>query len=565
MLPRLRPGGGSMNNPVIERELTGMLRRGRTLAVQVIFASVLAAAVVLAWPHGGNVSLTGAQSQQVFRLFSYALLLGALVIAPAFPAVSLVREKQVGTLALLLNSPLTPRAIFAGKLLGAVGFILMLVVLSLPAAAACYAMGGVSLTGQIVPVYLILIAAAVQYCAIALYMSLRARRVDGALRLAYAAVFVLAVITMVPAEFTQGSMFASVAAAGDWVGAMSPLTTMAGVLGQGVLTNTGTLTSSHTEAFLVISLCVTLFFSLLTIRRLGQRLFDQPRAAGKITDDRSGGVRFFRRVMYLWFFDPQRRSGLTGPLANPVFVKELRTSRFGRSHWLMRLVGLCLVVSLGLMLAAAYGAASAGSHVMGMILVLLQAALIVLITPGLAGGLISSEVESGSWQLLQMTPLSPRRIVTGKILSSLWTLFLLLLATVPGYLAMLVIDTSEASRVGRVLTALAVTALFALLTASAISAMFRKAATSTGAAYGFLLVVCVGTLAVWQGRGTLFGFKAVRAALLINPLAATLAAIGAPGFTPYQLIPANWYIMAVAGVLAVGVMVVCVWRLTKPR
>ena len=107
-----------MNNPVVERELTGMLRRGRTLAVQVIFASVLAAAVVLAWPHGGNVSLTGAQSQQVFRLFSYALLLGALVIAPAFPAVSLVREKQAGTLALLLNSPLTPRAIFAGKLLG---------------------------------------------------------------------------------------------------------------------------------------------------------------------------------------------------------------------------------------------------------------------------------------------------------------------------------------------------------------------------------------------------------------------------------------------------------------
>ena len=39
------------------------------------------------------------------------------------------------------------------------------------------------------------------------------------------------------------------------------------------------------------------------------------------------------------------------------------------------------------------------------LMVLLQGALILLLTPSLAAGLISSEVESGGWTLLQMTPL----------------------------------------------------------------------------------------------------------------------------------------------------------------
>jgi hypothetical protein len=50
--------------------------------------------------------------------------------------------------------------------------------------------------------------------------------------------------------------------------------------------------------------------------------------------------------------------------------------------------------------------------------------LIVLITPSLASGLISSDLETGGWQLLQMTPLSALTIITGKLLSVTWTLLL---------------------------------------------------------------------------------------------------------------------------------------------
>ena len=79
---------------------------------------------------------------EVLRLFGYGLLAGVLLLAPAFPATSLVREKIKGTLALLLNSPMRPASIYLGKLGGVLGFTAVLLAMTLPAAAACYALGG---------------------------------------------------------------------------------------------------------------------------------------------------------------------------------------------------------------------------------------------------------------------------------------------------------------------------------------------------------------------------------------------------------------------------------------
>jgi ABC-type Na+ efflux pump permease subunit len=73
----------------------------------------------------------------VFRIFSYGLTTVLLLLAPAFPATSLITERQRGTLALLINSPLGPWSIYLGKLSGVLGFALILLALSLPASAAC--------------------------------------------------------------------------------------------------------------------------------------------------------------------------------------------------------------------------------------------------------------------------------------------------------------------------------------------------------------------------------------------------------------------------------------------
>src|SRR5262245_22608516 len=140
-------------SPISRRELLGVLRSRRAVALQVGLALSCALLVLVRWPTGETADLTGARSVQVLRVFGYGLLAGALLLVPAFPATSLVREKTGGTLALLLTSPLSPLSIYLGKLVGVLGFAAVLLVMTLPAAGACYALGGSGATGGIAALY----------------------------------------------------------------------------------------------------------------------------------------------------------------------------------------------------------------------------------------------------------------------------------------------------------------------------------------------------------------------------------------------------------------------------
>ena len=112
-------------------------------------------------------------------------------------------------------------------------------------------------------------------------------------------------------------------------------------------------------------------------------------------------------------------------------VKEFRTRRFGRFHWLLRLIAICAVTSLLLTFAATTGTMDWGVKTIGGLMVLLQVILVVLITPSLAAGLVSNERETGGWEILRMTPMSGFKIVRGKLLSVAWTLVLVLLQRFP--------------------------------------------------------------------------------------------------------------------------------------
>src|SRR6516162_8748897 len=140
-------------NPIIRRELLEVLRTRKAIMLQVGLALACGLLVLMRWPTTGTADLSGARSLQVLRVFGYGLLAGVLLLVPAFPATSLVREKVQGTLALLLNSPLRPWSIYLGKLGGVLGFTLILLVMTTPAAAACYALGGAGSQGGIPALY----------------------------------------------------------------------------------------------------------------------------------------------------------------------------------------------------------------------------------------------------------------------------------------------------------------------------------------------------------------------------------------------------------------------------
>lgn len=555
-------------NPIIQREFIGTLRGKRALAAQVVLVAALAALVLLRWPSEATVDLSGAQARQVLRVFGYGLMTVLILLAPVFPATSIVKERIQGTLALLLNSPIGEWQIVAGKLTGVVGFIALLLVLSLPAAAACYAMGGINLVDQLLMIYLVLFMLSLMYATLGLLVSSYARSTDSALRMTYAAVLVLAVVTLGPHAFlaeqpwVDPTMYLVI----DWLRSLSPIPAVMQALGDLSVGAGGQMEQANLALrFIIVAAVASAIFATWTASRMNQRLFDTPRDQGKVTDEQSKTVQAYRRIMYLWFFDPQRRSGLIGPMTNPVMVKEQRCRKFGRGHWMMRLIGACLIVSLGLMLAAAVLSEQVELGRLGGIMVMLQVALIVLITPALAAGLISGERESRGWQLLQMTPMSPVTIVTGKLLSVAVTLLLILGATLPGYAVLIAIQPAEQMTVVNVLISLSLTALMALFVSAAISSLFRQTAAATATAYAVLLTLCAGTLLVWLAQDAPFTPQTVEAVLTVNPLAAAMSLIEAPGFNRYQLVPANWWITGGITVASLLVLVARVWRLTRPQ
>jgi ABC-type transport system involved in multi-copper enzyme maturation permease subunit len=549
--------------PILRRELLDVLRTRKAIAIQLGLAVACALLVLVRWPTGELADLTGARSLQVLRMFGYGLLAGVLLLVPAFPATTLVREKIKGTLALLLNSPLRPWSIYLGKLGGVLGFAAVLLIMTLPAAGACYALGGTVVQGGVAALYFVLALAALQLSTMALLVSSRAQSADGALRTTYALVLAVCFVTLVPHALLRGDS-GPLALAASWLRYLSPIPAVMGVLGHGDVGSVGL--SAGSEAvwrYALVAGLASLACAAATVARLNHSILDRARPAGVMTEDRSTDAQTVRSVLFL--VDPQRRSEPMTLWVNPVMVKEFRSRRFGRSHWALRLIAVTAILSLGLSYVAVSGSLGWGVEVIGGGLVLLQIALLILFAPSLAGGLVSAERESGTWQLLRMTPLSPGKILRGKLLSVVWPLLLLLCATLPGYVVMMTIEPGLVHRVQRVVACLALTAVFAVLVSATASTFFRSTAAAMTVAYAALLTVCVAPLLIWLGRDAPFGHATVEAVLAIDPVAAALQAGETPGFSTYRLLPLNWWVIGSACVALLLFLGLRTWQLCRPE
>src|SRR5262245_2777993 len=309
-------------NPVLSRELVGLLRTRRALAAQVALAVAVAVLVVIRWPSEGIGDLNGATALQVLRVFGYGLLTALLLVVPAFPATAIVREKVRGTLPLLLNSPLSVSAIYFGKLGGVLGFTGLLLLITLPGAAACDALGGSTTQGGVVILYVVLAVAAVQVSTLGLFVSSRSQGIDGALRATYGVVLAVCVLPLlahwlIPRDDPDMAMLAA------WLGSLSPAPAVMEAVGQGGAGMPGTdYATGSVMRYLIVAGAMSALCAALTLARLYFTPLDRPRPAGIMTQDRGLAARLIRRLIFL--VDPQRRSGSTTLLLNPVMVKEFR-------------------------------------------------------------------------------------------------------------------------------------------------------------------------------------------------------------------------------------------------
>ena len=408
------------------------------------------------------------------------------------------------------------------------GFTAILLVMTFPAAAACYALGGAGVRGGITALYALLGVTALQMSTLGLLVSSRAQSTDGALRVTYALVLATCVLPLAPHALLRGRSDI-IGMSASWFRCLSPIPAVMQVLGQGDVGSQGLADASDAVTrFVILAVIASVACALATIARLNHKLFDRARPGGVMTQDRSVGQRAARRLFYL--VDPQRRSGSMSLLVNPVMVKEFRSRRFGRSHWTLRLVAASAILSLGVICIALTGVLGWGTEFIGGGLVFLQIALLILFAPSLAAGMVAAERESGSWRLLQMTPLSAGTVLRGKLMSVLWPLLLLLCATLPGYVVMMTIEPGTVPRVQRVVACLALSGVFVVLVSAVASTLFRSTAAALTVSYVAILSVCVAPLLVLLVPEAPFGHAAIEAALVANPAAAALQAADMPGF-----------------------------------
>jgi ABC-type transport system involved in multi-copper enzyme maturation permease subunit len=482
---------------------------------------------------------------EVFRPLAYVLTLAVMFLVPAFPATSLVNERRKGTLALLLNSPLRPWQIYLGKWLSNVILAMIMISASLPALSACYAMGGITFRSHIGPLLMVLLAMAIQYSAVGLWVSVRSHSTDASLRWTYVVVLILSVLSVGPLALV-GNLSGSMGWIANACTALSPLAALQEITqSQAQVAELGL--SRGWLDFLVATALVTTIFGILTMLKLDPILLDRVKPMGKVAP-KGTAYSILRRIAFL--IDPnQRKAGI--PLwINPVMVKEFRTRKFGRLHWLLRIVASC-TVSWGVQRIAAA-------------MVLLQVGMLMLLGPSLGASLIAGEVESGGWQILRTTPIGPFRILTGKLMSVVWTMLILLLATLPGYVVMGYIVPVMVGQVNNVLISLLFVALFVISTSACVSGFARSAAVATITSYTILIVFFAGTLMIWLARGKPFGPIFVERVLLFNPAAAALAEIQAPGFENYQLTPWSWWVSGTISGLCLLILTIRTWLLTRP-
>ena len=127
-------------------------------------------------------------------------------------------------------------------------------------------------------------------------------------------------------------------------------------------------------------------------------------------------------------------------IKNPVAVKELRSRMRGRRAFVVLTIYLLLMSLFILLVYLVYVASArnsfgpsgrqAGKAVFGAVLAV-EMFLVLFVGPAFTSGAISGEKERRTYDLLRTTLLPARALVSGKLLSALSYVFLLILVSVP--------------------------------------------------------------------------------------------------------------------------------------
>jgi ABC-type transport system involved in multi-copper enzyme maturation permease subunit len=421
-----RIGGLSPFGPIVGKELQTASRRMRNHWLRMLYLGGLLLFLLLIfvsyrpYSYGSNVARIQGQAElgrAFFATFSMFCVIGMGLIAPILTSTAINAERLGNTLNVLLMTPITSWQIVAGKLFARMLIALMLIGLSLPVLAVVRLLGGVELW-QMIAVVCICTAFAIASGALGLFLSTLMNRAFAVILAAYAVQGLLyCFVPFCIAILASGSTFNRII----W-----HLCTINPPMNATYLSvpDTPLPTFNSTWYWLPCVIVQLSFATLLLIasswivrrqeRRAAQRqaAAAPPFAAGAAPD---AGAHAAVEAGAHAAADPAPAPApqLARIANNPVLWREMRRPLLkARSAAVLAVAcfGL-LFVSYGLL--ASIHALNDRNTQVGYAFIFHTA--LCLLVGVLSATAIAQEKESDTWTLLLTTPLSPSRIVMGKL------------------------------------------------------------------------------------------------------------------------------------------------------
>lgn len=557
-------------NPIIHKEVLAALRTRKAIVMQAALLLLAAGLIWLFWPADGLQDVGGQQARRILAVLAIGELVMVALFAPAFTAASLTSEKEHNTWESLYGTALKPWEIAAGKIVGSLAFLVLIVLTGAVAMAAPLLLGGITLAA-VIGVGGVLLLTALYLGTIGLLVSSVANRSYRAIIITYAILLVVCLLLALPAWPVSNHLITRVTGPGrtvlHYLASLSPLQAMLSlVLGdQSPYTARSAGLPPYWLAFIPMSLGATVLASAGCLYKL-RRPVAPPRPREKLKVVERGKVT---ARSFLFIIDPRKRKKSIAWWMNPVLVKEFRTRPLLQAHTLLRMIGLCAILAVVLMFFVSAGVSAlvqeSGSAVDSMIMVVaaLLILLLIVIGPAMTSSAICADRETGVWDLLRTTPLPSWRIVSGKFQAAIIPLLLLAMATTPALAILLYFRPPLWPNVLGVLQVAGISVLFVATLGVFFSSVFERTPTATAWTYGVVATMGLVSLLAGLGGG-IFSRRLVRAVFVVNPVAAALDAAGHPGMNDLRIASAHVPIMAGATVILFAVTVVRVLQLQQP-
>ena len=556
-----------IDNPIIRKELLSALRTRKAALMQAMFLALAAALIWLHWPSSGLQDIGGQQAHRILSMLAIGQLVMIALCAPAFTAASLTSETERNTLESLFATSLRPHQIAFGKMVGSLGFLVLMVLSGIPALALPFLLGGVRGTDVLAAVGLLLLTA-VYLGMIGLLISSFMHRSYRAIIMTYAVLLVISLLVAIPAWPISRNLISR--AGGGWqvalhvLASLSPLEAMLSLIWEKSAYTMGAGgMPPFWQLYIPLSAGVTVVIAIFCLIRLHRPMAaPRPREKLKVIERGQISARTF-----FFLIDPRKRKRMIRWWQNPVLSKEFRTRPLLQAQWMLRAVGICLISSVLLMFLVslsvqAFVGESANMYIMmATAVAALMVVLIVLVGPAITSGAICTDRETGVWDLIRMTPLPSWRIASGKFQASIIPLLLLALAITPALVILLYFELNMWLNILRILAVVGMTILFVSTAGMFFSSIFQRTSTATAWTYAVVVTMGLLTLLILLAQDR-FSEQLIRGIFVANPIAAAMAAAGHARMQDLNLFAAH---LKVVGIATACLFVVTVMRVFQLR